>query len=161
MISLVRVDNRLIHGQVVSTWIPHLRADRVVVADDEAAASPLMRAAMSMALPSNVASSIVRMDDVDWAGLSSGPERVLVLVRDVAQAVAAVRAGARVKDLNLGNVHFAEGRKPVSPSVFLSKEELALLEELAGGGVEVEARAVPTDRRATLPEIEARIGAGG
>jgi len=159
MISLIRVDNRLIHGQVVSTWIPYLRADQVVVADDEAASSPLMRAAMSLALPHDVNAAILRMDEVDWAGLSAGPRRVLVLVRDVAQAAAAVKAGADVKHLNLGNVHYVEGRKPVSPSVFLSRSELDLLEELAGGGVEVEARAVPTDRAASLPEIEARMGA--
>ncbi|HEY0839143.1 MAG TPA: PTS sugar transporter subunit IIB [Vulgatibacter sp.] len=159
MISLVRVDNRLIHGQVVSTWIPHLRADQVVVADEEAAASPLMRAAMSMALPAHVATSILRMDEVDWPRLSAGPERVLVLVRDVADAAAAVRAGAQVEHLNLGNVHYADGRRPVSPSVFLSRQELVLLEALADAGVEVEARAVPADRRVTLPEIASRIGA--
>lgn len=159
MISLIRVDNRLIHGQVVSTWIPYLRADQVVVADDEAASSPLMRAAMSLALPPTVNAAVLRMDEVDWAGLSAGPKRVLVLVRDVAQAAAAVKAGADVKRLNLGNVHFEEGRRPVSPSVFLSRSELELLEELAGDGVEVEARAVPTDRGASLAEIEARMGA--
>ena len=50
MISLVRVDNRLIHGQVVEAWLPHLKVSRVVVADDEAAQSPLIRAAMGMAV---------------------------------------------------------------------------------------------------------------
>jgi len=159
MISLVRVDNRLIHGQVVTTWIPHVHADQVVVVDDEAASSPLMRAAMSLALPHSVNASIQRMDEVDWAGLSSAPQRVLVLVRDVAQAAAAVKAGADVKHLNLGNVHFVEGRKPVSPSVFLSPDEVRLLENLAKEGVEVEARAVPTDRRTSLPEIENRVAA--
>ncbi len=52
MISLVRVDNRLIHGQVVEAWLPHLKVSRVVVADDEAASSPLVRAAMSLAAAS-------------------------------------------------------------------------------------------------------------
>ena len=49
MITLVRVDNRLIHGQVVEAWLPHLKVQRVVVADDEAASSPLIRAAMALA----------------------------------------------------------------------------------------------------------------
>ncbi|HEX8536183.1 MAG TPA: PTS sugar transporter subunit IIB, partial [Cystobacter sp.] len=50
MISLVRVDNRLFHGQVVEAWLPHLKVSRVIVADDEAAASPLVRAAMALAV---------------------------------------------------------------------------------------------------------------
>ncbi|HWV38032.1 MAG TPA: PTS sugar transporter subunit IIB [Vulgatibacter sp.] len=159
MIVLLRVDNRLIHGQVVSAWIPHLRAEQVVVADDEAAASPLMRAAMSLALPASVDAAIQRVDEVDWAALSRGPKRVLVLVRDVARAAAAVEAGAVVAQLNLGNVHFAEGRKHVSPSVYLSHRELELLEALADRGVEVEARAIPKDRAVPLPELAARMGA--
>lgn len=157
MIALVRVDNRLIHGQVVTTWIPHVRADEVVVVDDEAASSSLMRAAMSLALPHEVSALILRMDEVDWARLSASPRRILVLVRDVAQATAAVKAGADVRHLNLGNVHYLEGRKPVSPSVFLSAEELEALEDLARRGVEIEARAVPADKRTSLPELEARM----
>ncbi|AKU92227.1 PTS system mannose/fructose/N-acetylgalactosamine-transporter subunit IIB [Vulgatibacter incomptus] len=159
MISLLRVDNRMIHGQVVSTWIPHLRAEQVVVVDDAAAASPLMQAAMSLALPPLVTSEILRFDEVDWKALSRGPKRVLVLVRDVEGAVEALARGAEVAHVNLGNVHFAAGRKPVSPSVFLSEAELALLEEMAGKGIEVEARAVPTDHRASLRELEARLEA--
>ena len=54
MISLVRVDNRLIHGQVVEAWLPHLKVARVVVADDEAAHSPLIRAAMGLAVPAEL-----------------------------------------------------------------------------------------------------------
>jgi PTS system mannose-specific IIB component len=157
VIALVRVDNRLIHGQVVTTWIPHVRADEVVVVDDEAASSALMRAAMSLALPQQVNATILRMDEVDWARLSASPRRILVLVRDVTQAADAVKAGADVRHVNLGNVHWVEGRKPVSPSVFLSAEELRTLAELASRGVEVEARAVPADRRTTLPELEARM----
>lgn len=159
MISLVRVDNRLIHGQVVSTWIPQLRVDEVVVVDDEAADSPLMRAAMTLALPPRVTTAIHRFDEVDWKGLSEGPRKVLVLVRGVAEAMDVVESGADVRHLNLGNVHFADGRKPVSPSVFLSKEELEILERIAAKGIEVEARAVPSDHRTTLVELGSRLAA--
>lgn len=153
---MVRVDNRLIHGQVVSAWIPQLHVDEVVVVDDEAAGSPLMQAAMTLALPPHVTTEILRFDKVDWKALSEGPGRVLVLVRGVRQAMIAVEAGAAIHHLNLGNVHFADGRRPVSPSVFLSKEELAMLGEIAARGIEVEARAVPSDHRASLDELGAR-----
>ncbi len=159
MISLVRVDNRLIHGQVVSTWIPYVRADEVVVVDDEAAGSPLMQAAMTLALPPSVRTKILRFDQADWAGMSRSRERVLLLVRDVEQAAAAIDAGAAATHLNLGNVHFADDREPVSPSVFLSHDELAVLQKLAAKGVEVEARAIPTDHPVSIREIEARLGA--
>jgi len=160
MIALVRVDNRLIHGQVVSTWIPHLKADRVVVVDEEAADSPLIRAAMSMAVPPHLEVDILRPSEVEWGELSQPDDRVLVLVRDVDQAESALRAGAPVRDLNLGNIHFREGRRPVSPSVFLSDEELETLDRIAASGVEVEARAVPSDHGVGLDVLRDRLRAG-
>lgn len=158
MISLVRVDNRLIHGQVVETWLPHLKAQRVVVADDEAAASPLIRAAMGLAVQGTVEVQVLPVREVDFTALSEDPVRTLVLVRDVASMLSAKERGLQPEHVNLGNVHFAAGRKQVSPSVFLSPAEVEQLRSLAEAGVEVEARAVPSDRAVGLDEMEGRVG---
>jgi len=61
--------------------------------------------------------------------------------------------------LNLGNVHFGPGRRPVSPSVFLAGPELDALRDLARAGFELEARAIPSEPPAGLAEIERRYGA--
>jgi PTS system mannose-specific IIB component len=163
VIALVRVDNRLLHGQVLETWIPRLRARAVVVADDEAAASPLARAAMTLCVPPEVETAIEPLGQVRFAELAARPEPVLVLVREVAALTRARALGltpAQAPRLNLGNVHFVEGRRPVSPSVFLSGEELAALKALAAAGFEVEARAIPSDPPAGLGELERRYAAG-
>lgn len=156
MIALARVDNRLIHGQVVSTWIPFVRAQEVVVADEEAAGSPLMQMAMTMAVPPPVEVQIGAPGAIDWARVVASPKRVLVLFRDVDTAAAARHAGLAFGTLNLGNVHFAEGRRPVLASVFLSEHDLEVLEGMAGEGVEIEARAVPPDPRVGLAELWSR-----
>lgn len=158
MISLVRVDNRLIHGQVVEAWLPHLKVDRVVVADDEASSSPLIKAAMGLAVPSDVEVAIRPLAEVDYRALAGDKVKTLLLVRDVRGVVEAREKGLTVAHVNLGNVHFAAGRKQVSPSVFLSSAELVQLKMLAEQGAEVECRGVPTDRAVPLPEIEERFG---
>lgn len=162
MIALVRVDNRLLHGQVLETWIPGLSATSVVVADDEAARSPLAQAAMCLCCPAEVPIEVTPMDRVDFAALAARPGPVLVLVRDVAGLTAAAARGltpALAPRLNLGNVHYADGRKPVSPSVFLAEAELGALRALAAAGFEVEARAIPTDAPAGLDELARRFAA--
>lgn len=158
MISLVRVDNRLIHGQVVEAWLPHLKVARVVVADDEAAQSPLIRAAMGLAVSPSVEVEIKPLAQVDFAALSSGPTKTLLLMRNIQDVVSASERGLHVQKLNLGNVHFEAGRRQVSPSVFLSRADLDRLKMLAGAGAEVEARAVPSDRPVTLADISERFG---
>ena len=162
MIPLLRVDNRLLHGQVLETWMPGLKATEVLVADDEAAGSPLARAAMTLCVPSETPARVERMAAVDFAALAASPTRVLVLVRDVANLVEATRRGltpALAPRLNLGNVHFAMGRRPVTPSVFLTAGELVELKTLAAAGFDIEARAIPTDPSYGLDELERRYAA--
>ncbi len=161
MISLVRVDNRLIHGQVVEAWLPHLKVSRVVVADDEAAASPLVRAAMALAVQSAIEVQIFPLAQVDFAGVSKDPVKTLVLLRDVAAVPFAKAHGLSVDHLNLGNVHFGTGRRQVSPSVFLAESELQSLQRLAEEGVRVEARAVPVEKPVELAELQERWGRAG
>jgi N-acetylgalactosamine PTS system EIIB component len=163
VIALVRVDNRLLHGQVLETWIPRLGIRTVVVADDEAARSSLAHAAMCLCVPPELETRIVPMAELDLAALAAEPAPALVLVRDVAGLTAAVAHGltpARSPRLNLGNVHFGEGRRPVSPSVFLTAGEVGELADLAAAGFEVEARAIPQDAPVRLPELSRRYAAG-
>ena len=156
MVSLLRVDDRLVHGQVVQAWLPSLRVRRVVVADDAAAQSPLAGAAMALALGEDVEFVCRPLAQLDFRALSADRVATLVLVRDVAAAVVALGAGLSAP-INLGNVHAAAGRRAVSPSLFLSEAELSQLENLAGAGVQVEARAVPSERPLGVAELRQRL----
>jgi PTS system N-acetylgalactosamine-specific IIB component len=164
LIALVRVDNRLLHGQILEAWMPRLKATVVVVADDDAAANPLARAAMTLALPPGLPVTIQSVGEVDWGGLAASADAVLVLVREVADLEKAARAGLtpdRAGRLNLGNVHYASGRVPITPSMFLSQAEVEAVLRLSRAGFEVEARAVPTDAPVGPEEIERRYKAAG
>ena len=134
----------------------------MVVADDEAALSPLARAAMTLCLPCEVPARVERLAAIDFAALADSKAIVLLLVRDVAGLLEATRRGltpARAPLLNLGNIHFAMGRRPVTPSVYLTAGELEALKELAAAGYTVEARAVPTEEPLGLEELERRYAA--
>lgn len=164
MILLLRVDNRLIHGQILEAWVPRLGANRLVVADDQAAASALACAAMSLCLPPELPVEVRAVADVDFARLAASKDRVLVLFRDVASLARAARDGltpALAPRVNVGNVHYAEGRRPVTPSVFLTAAEVADLDRLARSGFEVEARAIPSDAGTSARAIAEKYDAAG
>jgi mannose/fructose/N-acetylgalactosamine-specific phosphotransferase system component IIB len=162
VIALVRVDNRLLHGQILEAWIPRLGVREVVVADDEAAADELARSAMTLCVPPDLPARVAAVKDVPWRELAAAPHRVLVLVRDVA-ALARARQGGLTpgiaRRVNLGNVHFGSGRRPVTPSVFLAGPEIETLRALAAEGFEIEARAIPAEPPAGLGDIERRYAA--
>ena len=162
-VALVRVDNRLVHGQVLEAWLPALDAHGILVADDEAAGNVLARSAMALAIPPGVSFEVLRVpaaaELLRPGGKGPQAARTLLLLRDVRDAVALNDAGVPIPQLNVGNVHFGAGRKQVSASVFLAAEELEELEKLARTGTQVEVRAVPSETPIRLPELKARFAA--
>jgi PTS system mannose-specific IIB component len=151
MIVLNRIDSRLIHGQVIEAWLPHLEVGRVVVADDDAAADPLTQAAFEMAVPPEVELVTTRVEQTDFVRFAADQVRTLVLFRTVKNAERARAHGLPSGPLNLGNVHSAPGKVAVSRSVFLDSEESAALTRLMAQGMAVTIQAVPAEPVQQLP----------
>lgn len=161
-IVLARVDNRLVHGQILSAWMPSLGADTLVVLDDEAARNTLVRSAMAIAIPPDVSFEVVPVAHaLEALARVPAAARAIVLVRDVTDATRAVAAGLVIDRLTLGNIHFSHGRHPVSQAVYLSPDEVGALEQLEAAGVAVELRTLPRDAPVPLAEVKKRVLAGG
>lgn len=154
-IVLVRVDDRLIHGQVVVGWVQALGAQRIVLVDDAVARSEWERELCSLGVPPGLGLTFVGVDEAaakvpDWI---RAKERVLVLMGTVATAVRLSEAAAEITALNLGGVHNGQGRTERLSYVYLSDEEAAALGRLGERGVRVTAQDVPTARPVPLKEL--------
>ena len=107
-IALMRVDDRLVHGQVVEGWLPSLGVDLIVVVSDAAAADPVQASLMKMAMPPSVGLLVVSVADAPDA-LSSpkmAARRALVLVPGPAEALSLLKRGVAVQRVNVGGLHF-------------------------------------------------------
>ena len=144
MIAFIRIDSRLIHGQVIEAWLPHLHVDRILVADDIAATDMLVRTAIGLAVPAHVEVVLAKISDVDFRRYENDSVPTLVLMRDVASAMQAYQRGL-VGPLNLGNVHDGPLRHAVSRSVFLTATEREQLLQLSRDGLAVTIQAVPAE----------------
>ena len=153
MIVWSRIDSRLIHGQVIEAWLPHLRVKRVVVADDEAAVDPLAKAAYGLAIPPEVELVLGPVKGIDFKKLASDGIATLVLFREVKSAVAAREWGLPDGMLNVGNVHSGPGRVSVSRSVFLDPRDSSALAALAQGGMTVRVQSVPSETAQLIPGV--------
>ncbi len=157
-VVLARVDNRLVHGQVLETWVPHVRADLIVVVGEAESRDPFRRSLFEALSTPRLRVEVVRPEEAGRAVTRDPARRILVLFPDVEAAWAAFRAGLRFDRLNLGNVHPREGGRPVSRTVYLTDEDLEELRGLVAAGVELDVRAVPSD---PAPPPETVLGAGG
>jgi len=155
-IVLFRVDERLIHGQVIVGWGTELHPDRIVVVDDEIAASQWEQELYAMGLPSEVTPLFEPVDGArdKLARWRQGGERVLVLTRDVATMRKLAEGGTmRGDEVNIGGIHYAPGRSAILPYVYLSDTEVSHLEAIAEQGVRITARDLPNARKIDLKEL--------
>ncbi len=152
MIALLRVDDRLIHGQVILGWGSVLKPDRIILADDDVAASDWEKDLYAASVPAEIKVSILTIPEAA-AQLKRGvfdAEKVFLVVRNPRQVVALMDLGLPVAEVNVGGLHFREGREKVLDNVFIDAEERAILRELVKRGVTLDARAVPGSRAGTL-----------
>lgn len=155
-IAVYRVDDRLIHGQVVVGWGQPLGVGFIVLVDDEVRGSDWEQELYRMGVPpavsvefAGVAEAIVRLPA--W---EADPRRGIVLTGDIDGMVAlCTGAPGRISRVNLGGIHFREGRKERLRYLYLTDEEAARLRALAGCGIEVTAQDVPTARPVPLEEL--------
>ncbi len=155
-IVLFRVDERLIHGQVVVGWGGPLHADRIVVVDDALATSDWEKELYCLGVPAEIEASFADVEEgrrlVEvWR---RDGHRTIVLVRDVATLARVAEGGLlRDEDVNLGGIHHRAGRDRVLPYLHLTPDEAGELRRIAADGAHVSARDLPASRRVPLDEL--------
>lgn len=151
---MVRVDDRLVHGQVVVGWGGALRLRRIVLVDDAISTSDWEQELYRMGVPDGMKVEFASVADAATAFVrwSAESERTMLLVGSVATLVR-LSGVAPVNRVNLGGIHQAEGRRERLPYIFLSDAEAAELQALAARGVSITAQALPTNAPVPLAEL--------
>ena len=143
---LFRVDDRLIHGQVIIGWCRPLGADFIVLVDDAVRESAWEQDLYRMAVPPEIEVVFASREEArrNFAEWASSPRRGILLTGTIATMADLCRSGLAVPRINLGGVHHRPGRVERLPYLYLSDEELRVLEQLEQDGVEVVAQDLPT-----------------
>lgn len=155
-IVLFRIDERLIHGQVVVGWGERLHMDRIVVVDDELSQSAWEQELYRLGVPPPIEAVFVSVDEARAAfpQWKSDPHRIIVLARDVPTLRRLAEGGLlRGEEVNLGGIHHADGRERVLPYLFLNDGERDSLRELGEMGLLLSARDLPGSRAVPLGDL--------
>lgn len=152
MILLLRVDHRLLHGQVAFSWTQTLGADCILIANDVVAGDELRKTTMKLAKPQGVKLVIKNIQSAIEA-LNSGVTdkyKLFIVVESVEDAYKIVSNVTQIKQINLGGIKPREGSKNISKTINLLPEEEVMLKELETKGIEVEIRQLPGDNKIHL-----------
>lgn len=155
MVELLRVDDRLLHGQVAYAWSKSLPINLIVIANDEVSQDKTAKATFALAKPAGM-SLVISTVEKTIAFLNSAKAqnyRALVLVNTVADAAAIARATTGIASVNVGGLREREGSKRYTTAVCLTSEDVETIKELGHDGFEVSAQQVPADTKTNLVSL--------
>ena len=147
MVKLVRVDHRLLHGQVVFIWTASIGVDCILIANDDVANDPIQKGILKLSQPTGVKLIFKSVKDSIEA-LNSGitdKYNLMIVTSNVDDGYELASKVDQIRSLNLGNVKLRENTHNLSKLVHVTDEEEKKLKALAAAGIEVEIRAVPND----------------
>ena len=154
-VVLVRIDDRLIHGQVVENWMKFLKIDHVVVVNDFVASDRMQKTLFSMAVRDHAKISILTITQAKEAILNGQFERdrAMLLLVSPQDVLNLIDKGVRIKEVNVGGMHYSPDKKQILKAISVSKEDIQAFQELDKLGIHLEARMVPDDEKIDIMEI--------
>lgn len=154
-IKLVRLDFRLIHGQVIAKWFGQIMGNEIVIIDDDLSQDSFMASIYEMSAPVDSKVHVYSVEDavkkVEDGTFASG--KVLVLFKNVDQVCKAVEKGFKIDELQIGGLGSAPGRINVYGPITLDDHDASLLKKIADQGTNIYLQQVPEEAKMTFSKV--------
>lgn len=154
----MRIDDRLIHGQVIAVWCKHLQINRIAIVDDGVAADPFMQEVLTLAAPQGIRVEVYPVAQAIKV-LGQDPVRArttMILVKSPAVARQLYEGGLKYSSLNVGGIGSGPGRKNIFKNISASEQEIATLKSLMDQGVQITLLTVPGEKSKAFAEVVGR-----
>ncbi|MTI66840.1 MAG: PTS N-acetylgalactosamine transporter subunit IIB [Firmicutes bacterium] len=146
-ILLTRIDNRLIHGQVAVTWSNHVGANLILVANDKVADDEIQQNLMDMAASDAMQTRYFTIQEtIDKIHYAADHQKIALIVKTPQDVLKLVKGGVPIKKVNIGNMHFSEGKKQITSTVSVDEKDKEAFRELDKLKVKLEIRRVPDEK---------------
>lgn len=151
----VRIDGRLIHGQVANLWTTKLNISRIMVVDDEVAENAIEKSGLKLATPAGVKLSILPIEKAA-ANILAGKydsQRLLVVARKPDRLLKLVELGVPLEEINVGNMSQTPETRAITKSINVVDADIEAFNELNRKGVRLVAQMVPSDKAENFMEL--------
>jgi len=156
-VAHVRMDNRLIHGQILVSWNSHLKIDHLIVTNDKVAQDPMQVTLLKAVTPIGAKVSVLSVADcVKYCqSAESEKENIFIIAKYPEDGCELVERGLQIPVLNLGNQAFVRGSLKLSNTVFLTETGVKALKKLHEKGIKITCRMMPNESENEFwPNIE-------
>jgi len=153
--SLFRVDDRLIHGQVVEGWARPLSVTTIIVANDRIANDASQKLIFEFAVPPEIKTIFSTIDNMtnELPLIENESSRTIILFSTIDDVYKLVDNGFKLDKLNLGGMRSVENKMKLSQTVFVSTTEIKILNMLLKKGIDINIQSVPGEKQKNLKEL--------
>lgn len=154
-IGLIRVDSRLIHGQVITKWLNYSKANVIVVVDDELSKDSFMSEIYKASAPNGIIVEILSIDDFmkNTGTHKYSNKRLLILLKNIETVYELYLRQFKMEHIQLGGLPSGVGKKAIYKAIFLNEEEINKLRDIANSGVYIDMQVIPEDTKSDLMKM--------
>ncbi|GLQ71781.1 PTS N-acetylgalactosamine transporter subunit IIB [Vibrio penaeicida] len=152
-INLTRVDNRLLHGQVAVAWSHHAKANLIVIANDDVAEDAVQQNLMTMSAGNMGVRFFSIQKTIDVIHKASPEQHIILVVRTPQDVVRLVEGGLPLDDINIGNMHYSEGKKQIHVTVSVDNDDMTAFKRLKELGVHFAVQRMPHEEKLDIFEL--------
>lgn len=146
-IVYIRLDDRLVHGQIVAVWLNDMKCDVLCVIDDKAATNSLQQMLLRMTVPKSTNFELLTVEEGAKYLLEEIDEKIFLIVGEIETITRLVDLGVPIKEVNLGNLGNRSDRKQYTKAIWLSDTEKQEIEKLVARDIEVNVHLVPNEKK--------------
>ena len=159
MIKHVRIDERLIHGQVATVWVNSIGCNRIIVANNDSVKDEMQIVALKLACPTGVKLSVLSLNKA-VVNINSGKydnDKVFLITKNISDFKTLIDEGLKVESINVGNLSHKEGQIKIKKTVSLSEFDITVIHEFIEKGIRITAQMLPNEPDSSIAEFIRKV----
>ncbi|MET3696680.1 PTS system mannose-specific IIB component [Bacillus oleivorans] len=152
-ISFVRIDDRLIHGQVATTWVRNYNIEQVAVINDQLSKDPLQESVIKMAAPTGVYAVLIDINSFIAVAKKGFKKKTMLIFTNPTDVLKVVENGVELPFINVGGMKYREGRAKLTEAVSVTEEDMEAFKKLVEHGLDIEIQMVPSSEKQKITKF--------
>lgn len=154
-ICVARIDDRLIHGQVVTRWAKEYTINRIIVVNDDVAKDIIRKNLLTQVTPPGITAHVVNIDKAIrvYNNIKYAQDTVIMLFTNPTDVVRLIEGGIPISSVNIGGMSFSPGKKQINSTISVNLTDIAAFKRLNQLGIKLEVRKVPSDSQVNLMKL--------
>ena len=152
-IVFTRIDDRLIHGQVMTAWVHETKANEIVIIDNEVAQDDFLKMIMTSSAPAGIKVLIMSEETaIDYLTQEADGNKLIVLAKNPAVIKNIIAGGVKIDKLNVGGMGARKDRSQLYRNISVSDDERSCFKEIMQGGTSVYVQVIPEEKSANIEQ---------